>query len=126
MKRIWIGIGLLVFLLVAGIWVAEVMEDSHKPGAEDLRRASQLALEEDWPMAEALSKRARNKWEKKWRVTASTADHEPMDEIDGLFAELKVYARAKDEVAYSGTCAHLAELLEAMAQAHVFNWWNLL
>ena len=33
MKRIWIGIGLLAALLVAGIWVAESMEDSHLPGA---------------------------------------------------------------------------------------------
>lgn len=126
MKRIWIGIGLLIALLIAGIWVADVMKDSHKPSAEDLRRASQLALEEDWTTAEALTKRARDKWEKKWRVTASVADHEPMDEIDGMFAQLKVYAKVKDEVAYSGTCAHLAELMEAMGQAHAFNWWNLL
>lgn len=126
MKRIWIGIGLLAALLVAGIWVAESMEDSHLPGAQDLRRASELVLEEDWSKAEALTKRARDKWEKKWRMTASVADHEPMDQIDGMFAELKVYAKVKDEVAYSGTCAHLAELMEAMGHAHSFNWWNLL
>lgn len=126
MKRIWIGIVLLAALLAAGLWVAEAMEDSHIPGAKDLHRASELALEEDWPRAEALTKRARDNWEKKWRVTASFADHEPMDEIDGLFAELKVYAKAKDEIAYSGTCAHLAELMEAMGEAHAFNWWNLL
>lgn len=126
MKRIWIGIGLLAALLLAGIWVADAMADSHEPGAADLRRASQLALEEDWDMAEALTGRARDTWEKRWRVTASFADHEPMDEIDGMFAELKVYARVKDEVAYSGTCAHLAELMDAMGKAHSFNWWNLL
>ena len=126
MKRIWIGIGLLVALLVGGIWVAESMEDCYLPGAEDLRRASELALEEDWSRAEALTKRARDKWEKKWRVTASFADHEPMDEIDATFAELKAYAKARDRVAYSGTCAHLAELMEAMGQAHSFCWWNLL
>ena len=126
MKRIWIGIGLLAALLVAGIWVAESMEDSHLPGAQDLRRASELVLEEDWSKAEALTKRARDKWEKKWRMTASVADHEPMDQIDGMFAELKVYAKVKDEVAYSGTCAHLAELMEALGHAHSFNWWNLL
>lgn len=126
MKRIWIGIGLLAALLLAGIWVADAMEDSHEPGAADLRRASQLALEEDWATAEALTKRARDTWEKRWRVTASFADHEPMDEIDGMFAELKVYASAKDEIAYSGTCAHLAELMDAMGKAHSFNWWNLL
>ncbi|MBQ7802204.1 MAG: DUF4363 family protein [Oscillospiraceae bacterium] len=126
MKRIWIGIGLLAALLIGGLWVADAMEDSHLPGAKDLRRASELALEEDWLRAEALTGRAREKWERKWRVTASVADHEPMDEIDGMFEELKTYARARDEVAYSGTCAHLAALLEAMGHAHSFNWWNLL
>ena len=126
MKRIWIGLGLLIALLAAGIWVAESMEDIHNPCASDLRRASALALEEDWSKAEALTKRARDSWEKKWHTTASFADHEPMDEIDGMFAELKVYAKVKDEVAYSGTCAHLAELMEAMGHAHAFNWWNLL
>lgn len=126
MKRIWIGIGLLAALLVLGIWTAEVMEDSQLPCAKDLRRASELALEEDWSQAEALTKRARDKWEKRWRITAALADHEPMDEIDSIFAELKVYAAVRDEVAYSGTCAQLAELMEAMGAAHSFNWWNLL
>lgn len=126
MKRIWIGIGLLAVLLISGIWAAESMERSHLPGAKDLRRAAELVLEEDWSQAEALTGRAREKWEEKWRVTASIADHEPMDEIDGMFAELKTYASIRDEVAYSGTCAHLAELLEAMGHAHTFNWWNFL
>ena len=126
MKRIWIGIGLLVVLLAAGIWTAEFARDSQRPGAKDLRRASELALAEDWPQAEALRKRALDHWEKRWRLTAAFADHEPMDEIDGIFAELKVYAAVRDQVAYSAACAHLAELLEALGMAHSFNWWNLL
>ena len=126
MKRIWIGVGILAVLLVLGIWVAEVMENSHHPGARDLRRASELVLEEEWAAAEALTRRARSKWQGAWRFSAALADHEPMDQIDGLFAELKVYAAARDETAYGGTCAHLAELLEAMGHAHGFTWWNLL
>lgn len=126
MKRIWIGIGLLIALLAAGLWVSESMEEAHLPGAKELRKASQLALEEQWPQAEALTKQARSKWEEKWHVTASFADHEPMDEIDALFAELKTYAAVRDEAAYSGTCAYLAELLEAMGHAQSFSWWNLL
>lgn len=126
MKRIWIGIGLLVVILIAGIWVAETMENIQKPNADDLRRASQLALEEQWPLAEALTKRARDTWEKKWHLTASVANHAPMDEIDGLFAQLKVYAKVRDQISYSGTCAYLAERIEAMGHEHAFHWWNLL
>lgn len=126
MKRIWIGIGLLAALLVLGLWVSDVMENSHQPGAEHLRRAAELAMEEEWGAAEALTRRAREKWKDAWRYSAALADHEPMDQVDGLFAELEVYAQARDATAYSGTCAHLAELLEAMGNAHGLTWWNLM
>lgn len=126
MKRIWIGIGLLIGLLVGGIWSAKFMEDNQRLCAGDLRRASGLVLEEDWPLAEALTKRAEDRWEKKRHVTASLADHGQMDEIDGFFARLKVYGAAHDAVSYSGTCAHLAQLMEALGESHSFLWWNLL
>lgn len=126
MKRIWIGIGLLIVLLIGGLWISNTMADTHLPSAEDLEEASQLALEEDWDRASALMNRAKEKWQKKWRVTASFADHEPMDEIDGMFAELTVYAKARDTEEFSGTCAHLAKLMKAMGDSHSFNWWNLL
>lgn len=126
MKRIWIGIGLLAALLAVGLWLGEFMEDAHQPGAKDLNRAAALALEEDWDTAEALAKRAGENWQKKWRVTASVADHEPMDEIDALFAELKIYARARDEAQFSATCAHLASLLDAMGESHGCYWWNMM
>ena len=126
MKRSWIGIGLLTVLLVLGIWVAKVMENNHMPGGAQLRQAAELAQAGEWEAAEALTRRARRNWEGTWKLTASVADHQPMDQIDGLFAELRVYAATGDKVAYSGTCAHLAELLEAMGNAHNFTWWNLL
>lgn len=126
MKRIWIGIGLLAALLLSGLWISEAMEDAHLPAARDLDQAAELALEDEWGKAEALTKRARENWEKNWHATAAIADHEPMDAIDALFAELKVYAAAEDEVSYSGTCAHLASLLEAMGKCHGCNWWNLM
>ena len=126
MKRSWIGIGLLAALLALGIWTAGVMEASHLPGEEKLQRAAWLALDGQWPQAEALTKQARKKWEGAWKFSAALSDHEPMDQIDGLFAELEVYAQTRDAVAYSGTCAHLAELLEAIGSAHSLYWWNLL
>lgn len=126
MKRIWIGVGLLAVLLAGGLWIAGAMENAHEPGASDLRRASELALDGDWLKAEALVERARESWEEKWRITASFSDHEPMDTIDGVFAQLKIYARAQDTVSYAAACADLAEQLRSMSQAHALNWWNLM
>lgn len=126
MKRIYIGIGLLIVLLVLGIWIASAADKAHAPGAVDLEHASQLVLEGSWDKAEALAKRARETWQKKWCFTASVSDHEPMDEIDALFARLSVYARTQDAKDYAAVCAELSERLEAMSQAHAFSWWNLM
>lgn len=126
MKRIYIGIILLIVLLAAGIWIAKVAEKTHAPGASDLEQASHLALEGNWDKAEALTGRARESWQKKWRFTASVSDHEPMDEIDALFARLCIYARNGDNAEYAAVCAELSRRLEAMAQTHAFSWWNLL
>ena len=126
MKRIWIGIILLTALLGAGFWISSFMAQSHNPVAQDIRQAGNLALEEQWGAAQAYAKRGKDRWETKWPVTAAFADHEPMDEIDALFAQLEVYAAAKDQIAYTALCAHLASLLEAISQSHSFNWWNLM
>ena len=126
MKRIWIGIILLTALLGAGFWISSFMAQSHNPVAQDIRQAGNLALEEQWGAAQAYAKRGQDRWETKWPVTAAFADHEPMDEIDALFAQLETYAKVKDEQAYSALCAHLASLLEAVSQSHSLKWWNLM
>ena len=126
MKRIWIGIVLLLVLLMAGIGISAFMEESHLPIARDVRHAGALAMESQWGPAQAYANRGLKQWEKKWPVTAAIADHEPMDEIDALFAQLKVYAAAKDAPAYTAACACLASQLEALSQSHSFNWWNLM
>ena len=126
MKRIWIGIVLLVVLLAAGLGIGKFMEQAHVPVARDVRRAGELALEGQWDKAKALASRGQGQWEKKRPVTASVADHEPMEEIDGLFAQLKTYEKIRDPGAYSGACAYLASLLEAMSQSHSCKWWNLM
>ena len=126
MKRIWIGIILLVVLLGAGFWISGFMGQAHLPVARDLRRAGELALEEQWGPAQAFAKRGKDQWEEKWPMIAAIADHEPMDEIDALFSQLEVYAEAREAVPYSTACAHLASLLEALSQSHSLNWWNLM
>ena len=126
MKRIWIGIVLLGALLVGGLWAGEFMGQAHIPVARDVQRAGELALQGDWELAQALAKRGQDRWETKWPVTAAIADHEPMDEIDALFAQLETYGKTRDSAAYSAVCGHLGSLLEALSQGHRCKWWNLM
>ena len=126
MKRIWIGIALLTALLAAGFGISGFMDQAHSPVARDIRRAGELALEEQWSTAQAFAKRGQTQWKEKWPVTAAIADHEPMDEIDALFAQLETYEQTRDPAAYSAICGHLGSLLEALSQGHRCKWWNLM
>ena len=126
MKRIWIGIALLGVLLISGIGAGEFMEQSHIPVAQDVQQAGELVLQGEWTLAQALVKRGQDRWEEKWPVTAAIADHEPMDEIDALFAQLETYGQTRDPAAYSAICGHLGSLLEALSQGHRCKWWNLM
>lgn len=126
MKRIWIGIGLLAVMLVAGIWVSEYMDHTHSAIAEDLDRASRLMMQHQWEGANSLTARARKSWEDRRSITACFAEHEPLDEIDGIFAQLEIYAADRDEVACSASCVYLSQRLRALGKCHKFTLWNLL
>ncbi len=126
MKRLWLGIGILAVLLALCSAVTLSMERIHSPIAEDLSRAAEAAQKEDWGKANALAGAARARWEQYWHFTAMVADHTPMDELDGLFAELEIYGREQEMPHFAATCAHLRQLSQAMADSHTPSWWNLI
>ena len=126
MKQLRIGICLLTGLLLATMGISVHMRRVHTPIAEQLQQAAEAALVEDWQTAVKLSEQARKAWERNWRATAVFADQTPMDELDGLFAELQVYGRLRAAEHFAATCVHLAKLSEAMADSHHPGWWNLL
>lgn len=126
MKRGWIGLALLVALLASSLFAAEMMEEFHEDGAKKLTRASAYALEDNWAPARELAFQAMKQWQEHREFTAAFADHEPMEDVDCLFAELPVYAREEDAAHFAATCAELAKRLEAVSNAHSFLWWNVL
>ena len=126
MKRMWFGAALLVAVLVISQFVATQMEKIHSPEADNLKRAAEYALQGDWNRARNLADKATVSWEQMRRITASVSNHEPMDSIDALFAELELCGKVQDPLSFSRTCVHLAELLQALGQEHSLKWWNLL
>lgn len=126
MKRFRFGLGLLAALLILGLFFAGEMGNNQQRIAHALRSAAGAAAAEDWPRAEAVLGEAREQWEKKWHFTAALADHEPMEEIDGLFAQAQVYLDSRDPQALGAVCAQLARAVEAVGDAHALSWWNLL
>ena len=126
MKRCWFGLILLLVLLLGCAWSSGYMSKVHSPVSETAMEAADFALEGDWGNAMTLAGRIRTQWENRWGIVAAFADHEPMEEIDGLFAQLEIYSRAGDNLSTAAVCAELSQRLEAMGDAHKGSWWNLL
>ncbi len=126
MRRVILGAALLVALLVLGIFVAWTMNRMQLPLAQTLENAADAALYGEFSQAVALGNQAKKAWKDRWGVTASLADHVPMDEIDGLFAQLEAYAQEEEKTHYAACCWELASLIQAVAEAHSASWWNLL
>lgn len=126
MNRLFVGLLILAVLLVSSLSVCIAMERVHRPIADALALAAQHALDGNAQAALAQAQIARARWEKYHRFTAAFADHSPMDEMDGLLAELRVYAQTSETTHFAATCAHLQFMATAMAESHLLSWWNLL
>lgn len=126
MKRSWIGLFLLIFLLAGAFLTSLAMEKLHTKNAEILERASQCALEGNWAGAAFLTAQAEHHWEKWELFRAALADHTPSEEVDALFASLEVYGSVRDKVAFSALCRELAQKVEAIGKAHSLELHNIL
>lgn len=126
MTRTVIGFLILISLLVSGLLVQQEMTHIHRPVSQTLDLSAERAAENDWETARKLSRQAQSTWETHWKFSAAFADHNPMEEIDSLFARAQVSCQQEDVLEYAATCRELARRLDAMAEAHTLTWWNLL
>ncbi len=126
MKRLWLGIAILAVLLGLSIGVQAAMDKLHSPIAQNLEKAAEYALDDNWEQANKHFAQARHTWQRYHGASACVADHSPMDELDMLFAEIGVFSREQETVHFASTCRSAAQMATAMHQAHSFTWWNLL
>ena len=126
MNRSRIGAWLLTALLIVGFASSWAMVRFSEPIGENMARAGEAALRGDWAEAEALAGWSRDRWEKYRDFCAAFGDHEPMENIDGLFAQLEIYRQSRDGQNFAALCAQLSQDTEAIGEAHSLTWWNLL
>ena len=124
MKRIWFGGALLALLLILGIFCAGFMEDAHLEQASLLNRAADLAAAGNWTAANSVFSKAHQNWDKRSAIISGLSDHEPMDQIEGCFAQLEVFAQMQDAVSFSSSCRFLAKQLEALGKSHSLSLQN--
>lgn len=126
MKRLWIGIIILVLLLGAGIGTTVFAVRAQGNISQELANASEAALRGKWEEACTFSLNAKKQWESLRHGTAAIADHEPMEEIDNLFAQMEIYLLTRQQIPFATCCASLSVLTNAIGEAHAVNWWSLL
>lgn len=126
MKRSWIGLGLLLFLLAAAIFTTWAMDHMQEGVEQHLDQAAACALLGDWENARLFCQNARESWQK-WELMRSwLADHTPLEEIDAGFAMLEVYSHAGEETAFAALCRELSQKAAAIGEAHAFSLKNIL
>ena len=126
MKRLWLGVGVLVGLLVVGLW-AMTYADSHQERiCSHLEQAKQAALREDWESVKQLTEDTGRLWEDSWDIWAALSDHTVLDEIDAGFARLEVYCRDGHATDYAAESGALSRQVEALGDGHRLNIRNLL
>ena len=125
-KRFYLGCVILVILLVLGIGTALGMKAIHQPVENLLSQAAKFAMEENIDAALPLAQAAYDQWQKRHSITASLADHSPMDDTDTLFQEMLVYGHLGEVPHFAACCRELTFMVEAMYDAHAFSLKNLL
>ena len=125
-RRFYWGVVLLAVLLSLGIGSWLGMKAIHEPSEKELLQAAQLGLSGNLEQAIPLAERSYQRWQRYRCVTASVADHAPMDDTENLFAEVRVYAAAGEEEHFAACCQQLSNMTKAMYDAHCFTLWNLL
>lgn len=125
MKRLWLGVGVLAALLVAGVWTMHYADSHQERLCRRLEEAKQAALAEDWDSVRQLTQDAVTLWEDSWDTWAALSDHTVLDEVDAGFARLEVYCRDGHATDYAAESAALARQVEALGDGHRLNLRNL-
>lgn len=125
MSRFRIGVGLLLVLLGLCIWAQARMSAIQKPIAQQITQAEALASREDWPQATAKAAQARTQWEEHRTFLAALADHQPLEDIESLFATLDAYSEAQDETEFRAACQELSRRILAVKEAQEFSMSSL-
>ena len=115
MNRVVIGVALLAALLAASLFSAWQMGNIQQPIADRMEEASRQSLRGESAAAETAA-RAEAAWHSSRVFTAALADHQPMEDIEGLFARLHAY-ETEDRSEYAALCAEIARRIRAVAEA---------
>ena len=118
--RFSLGFILLGLLFLLGLFTSRQMKRICAPMEHSLYKAVSAAQQEDWPQALTQAQAAQERWNTYRELLKLAADQTPMDDTDRLFAQVQVYAQARDAEHFAACCAELAVMAQAISDAHSF------
>ena len=126
MRRLWLGIGLLLALLALGIGLLFFSNCFFQAFSSNWEAAAEFALAGDWASATKKAEESRAMWQQSYRFFSASTDHEPIEEVQELFSLLEIYARDRRNVEFSTVCQSLTNLGDAINESHNLRWWSIL
>ena len=126
MRRLWIGLGLLLGLLAISLGLLFFSEGFFDAFSANLEEAAELALAEDWSAARSKAEESQVMWQRCYRFFSAATDHGPIEDVQELFALLEIYARTQRGVEFASVCRSLSNLAEAINESHNLRWWSIL
>ena len=109
MNKLRLGALLLAILLAASILTGTALHRIHTNIAGLLENSNATLAAESW---------------RRWRnLTAAFADHEPLERMDQLFAQLEEHTTEEE---YTMLCIQLSCVSKAIAESVELTWWNFL
>ena len=126
MSRFRIGVGLLTVLLAVCLWSQLRMARIQKPIAASVAQAEEFAARGDWFSATQTIQSARESWEKRRTFLSALADHQPLEDIECLFAMLQAYGEEQDEAEFRSACLDLNRRILAVKEAQEFSIGSIL
>ena len=125
MSRFRIGLGLLIVLFAVCLFSQLRMAAIQKPIAEQISQAEIYAAQGDWLKAAVKLEKAKKNWEAHRTFVSALADHQPLEDIECLFAMLNTYAEQQDETEFRAACQDLHRRILAVKEAQEFNLKSL-
>ena len=126
MRRCYLGAGVLAALLLLGIFSSRWMENHHSGLAERLLSAADAAEAGEWEDFLRLTSGVEEEWNQKRSLTAVLADHQYLEQAEGLLGQLISAARRREAAQCARLCRDMAHIFRVLSEDQRLRWENLL
>ena len=116
MRRLWISVGILLFLLGGSLFNAWYAKELTGGMEQRLRLAQQLTEQDQWEQALVLTQEVYDQWESRHFYLHATMRHSDTDQILRGFRTVMEYLRLQGPDQYNAANADLITQLELLAE----------